>query len=207
MAMMDPSNWNGPDQSLPSTAEDDFQQFLEMGGMSNLGEGLQFDFQDFNAQNGGPIINGHSDHREVLDTPMSGTDAPTVVSRSNMGIQNQMPPTTSAAGVAALASHIMPPHHTMTDAISDIDAQIQFLQHQRIQQQHRQLQEQQRQFEEQQAAFFAQQQRNMVPPTPQSLEIQAGNQYYQRNGDQTHSQGMFDRYQRLKEQQDVRHRS
>lgn len=99
----------------------------------------------------------------------------------------------------------MAPHHGNTsDAISDLDAQIQFLQHQKLQQQQRQLEEQQRRFAEQQAAFFAQQQ-SMVPPTPQSLEMQAANQYYTQ-GDQTphHSQGMFDRYQHLKEQQDVR---
>ncbi|ORY65809.1 uncharacterized protein BCR38DRAFT_483489 [Pseudomassariella vexata] len=198
MAMMDPNTWNGQDDTLPSAAEDDFQQFLDMGGMSNLGDGLQFDFPDFNAANGGPTLHPSAGHRDDLDTPMSGTNAPTIVSGNHLGIQNQMTPISSGTVVPAL--------HTHADAILEIDAQIQFLQHQRLQQQHRQLEEQQRRFEEQQAAFFAQQQRNMVPPTPQSLKLQAASHYYT-PGDQTpqhsHSTGMFDRFHRLKEQQDM----
>lgn len=210
MAMMDPSNWTGPEQSMSQTAEDDFHQFLEMGGMPNLGDGLQFDFHQFNAANEGQMMHNLAGHRgESMDTPMSGTEGPPMASRSNVNVPSQMPPITSAAGMPPVTSQVMPPH-TPTDAISEIDAQIQFLQHQRMQQQHRQMEEQQRHFEERQAAFYAQQQRNMVPPTPQSLEIQAANQYFQSgnngpNGDQhgQHAQALYDRYQRIKQQEDV----
>lgn len=198
MAMMDPSAWNGQDQTLSSTGEDDFQQFLEMGGMSNLGDGLQFDFQDFNSTNGASMM--HQSHGDTMDTPMSDSNVPTIITRNGMAQQNQISPMTSAPSHPGISTQMMPPHHTSSDAISEIDAQIQFLQQQRLQQQRRQLAEQQRQFHEQQAAFYAQQ-RNMVPPTPQSLEIQAANQFFAQQ-DQTHSSGMFDGYQHLKEQQD-----
>lgn len=147
--------------------------------MSNLGDGLQFDFQDFNA----PMH--HQTHRDTIDTQMGGT-AP----RSNMDIQNEMTPMTSGPVVPSVPSQIMPSQRAPGDTISQLDAQIQFLQHQRH------IEEQKRHFEEQQSLF-----RNMVPPTPQSLEMQANNQYYVQGGDQ--SQGMFDRYQNLKEQQDM----
>jgi hypothetical protein len=202
--MMDPSSWNGQDHSLPPPTEDDFQ-FLEMGDMSNLGDGMQFDFQGFNNSTGASMMHPQPTH-DVLDTHMGGTEAPSMASRPNIGIQNQMTPITSAPGAPSIPSQIMSPlHPNVNDAISEIDAQIQFLQQQRIQQQHRQLEEQQRRFQEEQAAFFAQQQRNMVPPTPQSIEMHAANQYYVQ-GEQAshHSQGMFDRYPRLKDQQDVR---
>ncbi|OTA69231.1 hypothetical protein K449DRAFT_406627 [Hypoxylon sp. EC38] len=198
MAMMDPSAWNGQDQTLSSTGEDDFQQFLEMGGMSNLGDGLQFDFQDFNSTNGASMM--HQPHGDTMDTPMSNSNVPTIITRNDMAHQSQISPMTSAPSHQGISTQMMPPHHTSSDAISEIDAQIQFLQQQRLQQQRRQLAEQQRQFHEQQAAFYAQQ-RNMVPPTPQSLEIQAANQFFAQQ-DQTHSSGMFDGYQHLKEQQD-----
>lgn len=204
MAMMDPGSWNGQDHSLPPPTEDDFQQFLEMGDMSNLGDGMQFDFQGFNTANGASMMHPHPAH-DTLDTHMGGTEPPNTGARSNVGMPHSLTPITSAPGIPSVPSQILAPHHpTVNDAISEIDAQIQFLQQQRIQQQHRQLEEQQRRFEEQQAAFFAQQQRNMVPPTPQSLEIQASNNYYV-HGDQAHhhSQGMFDRYRGLKEQHDV----
>lgn len=201
MAMMDPNNnWNGQHQ----TSQDDFQQYLDMGDMSNLGDGIQFDFQGFNAPSATSLMHSHSAH-DAMDTQMGGTDTPNASTGSNMGIPHQMPPMTSASAMPTIPSQLMPTHHGNTsDAISDLDAQIQFLQHQKLQQQQRQLEEQQRRFAEQQAAFFAQQQQSMVPPTPQSLEIQAGSQYYTQ-GDQTphHSQGMFDRYQRMKDQQDV----
>ncbi|KAI0842975.1 helix-loop-helix DNA-binding domain-containing protein [Hypoxylon sp. FL0890] len=198
MAMMDSGAWNGQDQTLSSTGEDDFQQFLEMGGMSNLEDGLHFDFQDFNSTNGASMM--HQTHSDNIDTPMTNSNVPTIITRNDMGQQSQISQITSAPSHTGISTQMMPPHHTSSDAISEIDAQIQFLQQQRLQQQRRQLAEQQRQFHEQQAAFYAQQ-RNMVPPTPQSLEIQAANQFFAQQ-DQAHSSGMFDGYQHLKEQQD-----
>ncbi|KAI0136570.1 phosphorus acquisition-controlling protein [Xylariales sp. AK1849] len=204
MAMMDPNGWNGQDHLLPPAAEDDFQQFLELGDMSTLGDALQFDFQGFGNLNGASIMHTHAAH-DGIDTQMSGTEVPGTGSRSHLGIQSQMPPMTSASVVPSIPSQICSPQRgNASNTISEIDAQIQFLQHQKIQQQHRQLEEQQRRIEVQQAAFFAQQQRSIVPPTPQSLEMQAASQYYT-HGDQTphHSAGMFDTYHRLKEQQDM----
>lgn len=198
--MMNPGAWNGQDQTLSSTGEDDFQQFLDMGGMSNLGDGLQFDFQDFNSANGASMM--HQPHGDSIDTPMSNSTVPTIMARNNMGPQSQMSPMTSAPNHQGISTQMMAPHHNPSDPLSQIDAQIQYLQAQRLQQQRRQLAEQQRQFHEQQAAFYAQQQqRNIVPPTPQSLEIQAANQFFVQH-DQAHSSGMFDGYH-LKEQQDM----
>ncbi|KAH8193780.1 hypothetical protein TruAng_012057 [Truncatella angustata] len=203
MAMMDPNNWSGQEHSMHQAGQDDFQQFLDMGDMPNLGDGIQFDFQGFNPPNGNSIIHNHSAH-DGMDTQMSGTETPNAAPGSNIGLPHQMPPMTSGPAIPTIPSQMMPQHHNNTsDAISDLDAQIQFLQHQKLQQQQRQLEEQQRRFAEQQAAWLAQQQA-MVPPTPQSLEMQAANNYYAQ-GDQTphHSHGMFDRYRSLKEQQDM----
>lgn len=171
-------------------AEDDFQQFLDMNNMGALNDGLQFDF-DFQNQSGGHMM--QVPHREALDTPMSGTDASVLMSTT---MHNQMPTMSSAPAHTPISSSMMPPNHH-GDAISEIDAQIQFLQQQKLQQQQRQI--------EQQAAFFTQQQSRMVPPTPQSLEIQAGSHQYYTQPDQTpqHHQDMYDRFQRMKAQQDV----
>jgi hypothetical protein len=194
-AMMDPTAWTAQGQSLPPAADDDFQQFLDIGGMSNLGDSMQFDFQDFGGSNGGSVI-----PRNAIDTSMSGTEDPT----TSMGLQSQMTPITSGPGVPTVPSQMVSPHQNASDAIAEIEAQIQFLQHQKMQQQQRQLDDQQRRFEEQQAAFFAQQQQNMIPPTPHSLELPSNNQYYRQGGETgQHSQGMFDKYQSLREQQDV----
>ncbi|KAI1779440.1 helix-loop-helix DNA-binding domain-containing protein [Hypoxylon cercidicola] len=200
MAMMDPGAWNGQDQTL-SSGDDDFQQFLDMGGMSSLGDGLPFDFQDFGGTNGNSMM--HQPHTDTIDTPMSNSNVPTIIARNDMGAQNQISPMTSAPNHPGISTQIMSPHHTTRDPISEIDAQIQYLQQQRLQQQRRQLAEQERQFHERQAAFYAaQQQRNIVPPTPQSLEIQAANQFFAQQ-DQTHSSGLFDGYRHLKEQPDI----
>lgn len=211
---MDPSSWNGPDHSLPPAADDDFNQFLDMGGMSSIGEPLHFDFQDFDAPGPGPMISSQPP-REVMDIAMSGVEAPCVNASSGMPMPSHLISASSAAGGPSVPSQILPPHQGAPNALSEIDAQIHFLQSQRFAEQHRQLEEQRRHLEEQQAAFYAQQQQNMVPPTPQSLEMQASNHFFtlqsqqqqqrQRAGNSTpqHSHGMFDRYPRLKDQQDV----
>lgn len=169
--------------------------------MTSLGDGLQFDFQDFPGTNGPSMM--HHSHGDAIDTPMTNSNIPATIARNDMGPQSQMSPMTSAPNHSGISSHMMTPHHTSSDAISEIDAQIQFLQQQRLQQERRQLVEQQRRFHEQQAAFYAQQQqRNIVPPTPQSLEIQAATQFFAQQ-DQAHSSGLFDGYHHLKEQQDM----
>lgn len=184
-------------------ADDDFQQFLDMNNMNsmgNLGDGLQFDF-DFQNPNGGHLM--QVQHRDALDTPMGGTEGSVLMSTA----MRQMPTMTTAPTNPSIPSAMMPanphPHahtHAHGDAMSDIDAQIQFLQQQKIQQQ-------QRQMEQQQVAFFAQQQSRMVPPTPQSLELQAGNHRFYAQPEQhtpQQQQELFDNFHRMKEQQDVR---
>ncbi|KAJ0121693.1 phosphorus acquisition-controlling protein [Diaporthe amygdali] len=191
--MMESAGWNDQGHAMHPGADDDFQQFLNMNSMDSLSEGLQFDFGDFQNPNGGNMM--QVAHRETLDTPMSGTNGSVLMSTA---MHNQMHPMSTAPPNSTIPSNIMSTAASV-NAISDIDAQIQFLQQQKLQQQQRQL-------EEQQAAFFAQQQSRMVPPTPQSLEIQAGNhQFYTTQPDratqQQQHQDMFERFQRMKEQQ------
>ncbi|RYP25289.1 hypothetical protein DL767_008467 [Monosporascus sp. MG133] len=172
-----------------------------MGGMTNLGDGLHFDFQDFNTGNNPAMM--QQAHRETIDTPMDDTDQAPMLPRSSLGMQSSIPPMTSAPSHQTIPTQVMPAQRSAHDAISEIDAQIQHLQFQRLQQEQRRLEEHQRRFQEQQAAYFAQQQRcNMVPPTPQSLEIQAANRFYT-HSDQGPSSGVFEGYPRLKEQQDA----
>jgi hypothetical protein len=210
MAMMDTSGWTTQDQSLPAGGDDDFHQFLDMGGMGGMGESLQFDFQDFGAANGGSMM--QQSHREQMDTHMGGTDNSMVMPGQNQPVgpgpqsQHQQQHQQHLA-MSSAASHPSTPAHQIIqmpqpqDPISDIDAQIQFLQQQRLQHQQRQLQEQQAQVQ-QQAAFYARQNQNRVPPTPQSLEMPPNSgQFYSQDQRQ---QNVFDsRYQRMKEQQDV----
>ncbi|TGJ84090.1 hypothetical protein E0Z10_g4707 [Xylaria hypoxylon] len=201
MAMINSAAWNGQDQNMSSTGDDDFQQFFDIG-MSNMSDSMQFDFQPFNTQNGPSMI--QQSHRDSVDTPMSDANVAPIIAQNNMGPQSQVSTMTSAPSHPAVLSQILPHQQTPNDAISEIDAQIQFLQHQRLQQQQRQLEEQQRRLQEQQAALYAQQQqqRNRVPPTPQSLEMQAASQFFA-SQDRGHSSGMFDGYQQIKEQQDM----
>ncbi|KAI1127685.1 helix-loop-helix DNA-binding domain-containing protein [Nemania abortiva] len=201
MAMINSSAWNGQDQNMSPTGDDDFQQFFDIG-MSNT-DPMQFDFQSFNTQSG-PSMMQHG-HRDAVDTPMSDADVSSIVAQTSVGAQNQVSAMTSAPGHPTVLSQILPHQQTPDDAISEIDAQIQFLRQQRLEQQRRQLEEQQRRLHEQQAAFYAQQhqqQRNIVPPTPQSLEMQAASQFFT-SQDQAHSSRMFDGYQQIKEQQDM----
>ncbi|KAI1341464.1 helix-loop-helix DNA-binding domain-containing protein [Xylariaceae sp. FL0016] len=202
MYMMDSNTWNGQDHNMSSTAHDDFQQFLDLGDMSGIDDSMQFDFSDLNASSGASMM--HQSHRDGLDTPMTDSNMHTIVAHDNMAMANQVSPMTSAPSHHTMPSHSMPPQHIPNDAISEIDAQIHFLQHQKLQQQQRQLDEQQRRLQEQQAAFYGRppQQRSIVPPTPQSLEMQAANQFYASH-DHPHSAGMFDGYQQLKDQQDM----
>ncbi|KAJ2907069.1 hypothetical protein MKZ38_008637 [Zalerion maritima] len=179
--------WSTQDTPMLSSPDDDFQQFLDMGGMANLPDPLQFDFGgEFDSSNGG-------------DTTMTGT---------GMAIQtttSTVIPMTSAVSMPAIQSQMVSP--AGNDPIMNIDAQIQMLQNQKMQVQHQQQQEQQRQrqqelqrqqqqqqqsherrMQEQQAMFFAQQNR-IVPPTPQSSEL--------------HQQSGYDQFHRLREQQDM----
>lgn len=206
MAMMDDSSWNTQNQSLPPGNDEDFHQFLDMGGMGGMSDSIQFDFQDFAASNGNAML--QQNPREQLDTQMGGTDALAMAGQAQHVPQSQHQQLSMTTAVAhpSIPAHQMIPMPQPTDPIGDIDAQIQFLQQQRLQHQQRQIQEQQVQQQVQQqaqqhAVFYARQ--NQVPPTPQSLEMppNSGHFYSQ---DQ-HQQNVFEsRYQRMKDQQDVR---
>ncbi|KAF8866499.1 hypothetical protein BDZ45DRAFT_639723 [Acephala macrosclerotiorum] len=193
--MMDSSSvWNGQDPTLSVSSQDDFQQFLDMGGMNNLGEGLPFEFQDFNpaqAQGQGQQMM-NQDEGESMDAAMEG-------GRGMMGqdttMQDQMPAmTTSASHPGILGGPLN--GHASGESLSDLDAQINFLQQQRHHQQQRQLQEQQR-------SFYAQQ-RMGVPPTPQSMEMHGNpSQFYQQHSD-PQQQAMYERFRmQVKEQQEM----
>ncbi|KAK2754896.1 Phosphorus acquisition-controlling protein [Colletotrichum kahawae] len=184
---MDAASWN-QDPALAPTHDEEFQQFLNMGGMGNLGDSMAFDFNDFQSGSGSGMM--HQSAREQLDTQMGGTDANMVMSNANAAMQTQLINMTTAAAHPAIPAQLIPPP-TPTDAITEIDAQIQYLQQQRVQQQHRQIHEQHVSYTSQHA----------VPPTPQSLEMPpASNQF---NSDQSRTPMFDNRYQRMKEQQDM----
>ena len=176
---MSSSAWDGQDQAMTTTADDDFHQFLDMSGMGNLGDGMQFDFQGFQD---GSVMN-HA--RDSADTIMGEPENNGMMATGN-GI-----PITTPAGQPSIPAHMITPS---SDAISTIDAQIQYLQQQKFQQQQRQLQEQQ-------VAFFSNQ-NHSVPPTPQSLEMPHSGQFYSQ-AEQLSQPGVYDRgyAQRIKEQE------
>lgn len=197
MSMMN-SSWNGQDHNMQTGQDDDFQQLFDLNGMDNMGDGMHFDFQDFNDGNG---ANNHllsNQHRQTLDTAMSGTDTPDMLARSDPAGLHQMPAMTSAVAYQSIPATMIPPPTPTEAIVNTIDAQIQFLQQQKLQ----------HQLHEQQAAMFAQQQhQRIVPPTPQSLELQAGTHHYYSShtqSDHTPQQQPLDyRYQRVKEQQEM----
>lgn len=193
---MEPARWTDQAHGTHSSVDDDFHQFLNMNNMENmenLPDGLNFDFGDFQGQIGGHMM--QAPHRETLDTPMSGTEASILLSTA---MHSQVHPMTTAPSNSAIPSNMIAPP-TPCDTISDIDAQIQYLQQQKMQQQ-------QRHMEEQHVAFFAQQQAHIAPPTPQSLEIQPGShQYYTQQAGQTPHQHQ-DSYERFQGMQDHQQR-
>ncbi|KAK0633533.1 helix-loop-helix DNA-binding domain-containing protein [Immersiella caudata] len=195
MAMMDSSAWNVSDHPMHSTGDDEFQQFLDMNGMGNLNDNLGYDFQDFQSTSNAHML---PSSREQLDTPMSGTDAPIVLTQEPV-LQHQIPTMTSASSYQTIPTTMMPPPTPSEAIVNSLDAQIQFLQQQKMEHQRRQL-------EEQQVAFFTHQQNQIVPPTPQSLEIPAGTgRYYSQPGssERQHNTPIDYRYQRSKDQQDM----
>ncbi|KAJ3528995.1 hypothetical protein NM208_g9955 [Fusarium decemcellulare] len=181
--MMGSTAWDGQDQAMASTGDEDFHQFLDMSGMANLGDGMHFDFQGFQDSSAQGLMN---QPRDAHDTIMTDTENPGLMSAAT-----SMPMSTST-GQPTIPAHMMTP---ASDPISNIDAQIQYLQQQKFQQQQRQMQEQQ-------AAFFHNH-NHSVPPTPQSLEMPNSGQFYSQ-AEQVSQAGAYDRgYHRLKEQQDM----
>src|SRR5689334_16649247 len=103
--MMDSSAWNVSDHPMHATGDDDFQQFLDMNGMGNLNDSLSYDFQDFQSTGNTHIL---PSSREQLDTQMSGTDVPLVLSQESV-LQHQMPAMTSSGPYQAMTTTMMPP--------------------------------------------------------------------------------------------------
>jgi hypothetical protein len=183
--MMDSSvGWNGQDPTL--SGQNDFQQFLDMG-INDLGDSLQFDFQDFNNQHNqaGQIM--HQNEGESMDTRMEGTGG------QDTTMQEHMPAMTTATSHPSIPSTPIAHSHPSSDSLVELDAQIQYLQHQRQQQHQRHMQEQQRN-------FYAQ--NRMIPPTPNSVEMHGGNsQYYAQSDPQ--QQAMYERFRMQVKEQEV----
>ncbi|KAL1884278.1 hypothetical protein VTK73DRAFT_3262 [Phialemonium thermophilum] len=183
--MMEPVAWG---DGMQTSHDDEFQQFLDMCDMANLADGMQFDLHDFQNHS------HQTSHQQHPDTTMSGVQlSPTTVAP-------HMPPVTSGVPYQTVPTSMIPAPTPAETIVDSIDAQIQFLQQQKLEHQRRQL-------EEQQAAFMAQQQSRAVPPTPQSLELQAGSNPFYSNTpqpDHTPQQRSVDYpYQRLKDQQEM----
>ncbi|KAL6867782.1 hypothetical protein J3F83DRAFT_67244 [Trichoderma novae-zelandiae] len=183
--MMSSAAWGTQDQTMAAAAEDEFQQFLDISGMASMGDGMQFDFQGFQDDGSHSLM-----ARQPADAIMGDTDPSSIIARSDGLLQNHTP---AMAPHAAMPSHMMAPSASR-EAISNIDAQIQYLQQQKFQQQQRQLQEQQ-------ATFFVTH-GHSVPPTPQSLDMTPGSAQFYSQPEQMPSRGAYDRnyHQRMAEQ-------
>lgn len=188
--------WDGQDQHMVSGADDEFNQFLDMSGMGNMGDNMQFDFQGFQDGSSQQIIS-QNQPRQQGDTIMGNSDSSNMVPRSDGLLQNHTP--AMSAGTPnhppMSGSHMLATS-APTDTISNIDAQIQYLQQQKFHQQ-------QRQMHEQQAAFFTNH-NHSVPPTPQSLEMPPGSGQFYSQAEQIPQRMAYERgYHHRSEQQDV----
>jgi len=191
--MMASAAWDGQDQHMAAAGDDEFNQFLDMSGMANMGDGMQFDFHGFQDSTAQPMMAQSRQHQQH-DSIMADSDPSHMIPRSDGLLQNHTPAMTTAAMPAQMMATSAP-----SDTISSIDAQIQYLQQQKYQQQQRVLQEQR-------ATFFSNHSHS-VPPTPQSLEMAPGSGQFYSQPEQVARQGVYDRgyHQRVAEQQDVGH--
>ncbi|KHN99999.1 Phosphorus acquisition-controlling protein [Metarhizium album ARSEF 1941] len=194
---MAPATWDGHDQHMASTTEDEFNQFLDMSGIGNMGDGMQFDFHGFQDGSSQAIMAQHQhpqhQHRQQPDAIMGDVDSSHMIPRSDGLLQNRTPALVTTAGMQAQLLATSPP----SDTISSIDAQIQYLQQQKFHQQQRQLREQG-------ATFFAGQSHS-VPPTPRSMEMPPGSGQFYSQAEQVSQRTAYDRgyHQRMSEQQDM----
>lgn len=170
--------------------DDDFQQYLDMSSMTAMPDGMQFDFNAFQAGN---------PQQHSADAMMANTEASNMLPRTEPMITGQATtlPTT-AAGHHQMSANLMATA-APDNRISDIDAQIQYLQQQKFHQQQRQMQEQR-------AAFFNTPHGHSVPPTPQSFEMPPGSGHFYSPAEHMQPSTVFERgyHQRAKDQQDVR---
>ncbi|KAF4637694.1 hypothetical protein G7Y89_g366 [Cudoniella acicularis] len=191
--MMDSSGgWDNQDPTLSVPSQDDFNQFLDMG-MNNLSDTLQFDFQDFSAQQ---VQQAAQMMQRNDPDPMdqSGMDNGGAIGHDT-SMQEHMPSMTTASSHPAILGTAIGHSHSSDESLVELDAQIQYLQQQRNQRQ----QQQQRQMQEQQRNFYAQQ--RMIPPTPNSMELQGmPSQFYSQSDPQ--QQALFERFRmQMKDQE------
>ncbi|KAH8176115.1 helix-loop-helix DNA-binding domain-containing protein [Sarocladium implicatum] len=192
---MSSGHWSGQDHHMGAGPDDDFQQFLDMSAMGNMGDGMQFDFNTFpHGNNQQHMMDQSREHPQ--DSIMGNSDTRNLVPRTDSMMPEQTPAmATTMAGHSHVSADLVPTS-APDNSISDIDAQIQYLQQQKFHQQQRQL-------HEQRVAFFNTPQGHSIPPTPQSFEMPPGSGNYYSAADLPQS-GSFDRpYQRSKEQQDM----
>ncbi|PHH64546.1 hypothetical protein CDD81_4325 [Ophiocordyceps australis] len=172
------ATWSGGDQHMASAGEDDFAQFLDMGGM-------HFDFGAFShgaQQQGG----GTGAPRQHLEAVMA-TGSEGRLAAQQVGAAGTVAP-------AMMASAPVP----VSDSISNLDAQIEYLQQQKMQHQQRQ---------QQCASFFALHTPCSVPPTPQSLDMAPANAHFMGPADEASRQRLFNssyrQHQHVADQQDM----
>ncbi|GAO18783.1 uncharacterized protein UV8b_02166 [Ustilaginoidea virens] len=187
--------WDGQDQHMSSASDDEFHHFLDMTSMSNVGDGMQFDFRSFQDAAPQHMLNQHPQQQHGQPTHAIMGDAENAHAmprRDVLASQNHAP---AMATTGCMPASLLP-SSAPSDSISSIDAQIHYLQQQKFQQQQRQLQEQQ-------ATFFSQS--HYVPPTPQSLEFAPGSGHFFSQAEQVPQPTAYDRgYRRpLPEQQDM----
>jgi len=216
---MDPStSWAVGDRHGATVTDDALQQFLNNmnmdAAMGNLADGMNYDFQDFPTTVAtAPMLSAHAP--EPLDLTMSGTDAAqAAAAAAAVLVSPAMGPVQSIATTAppfgSIPASMMPPPTPSGAVVDSIDAQIQFLQQEKLRHQQRQLEQQQ-----QAAALFARQQAGIIPPTPQSFEMQPGasqflgqsnatEQHHHHHHHHHHQQRQSVSFQSLTDQSDVR---
>lgn len=214
--MMSSAAWEGQDQHMASGPDDEFNQFLDMSGMGAMPDAtaMQFDFhgfQDGASSTAAQMMPGqqqqhHQQHHQQrpgqssADALMTDSDPSSMIPRSDGLLQNHTPAMSTGVGHPSIPAH----HHMLAtsapDSISNIDAQIQYLQQQKFHQQQRQL-------HDQQATFYGSHGgHHSVPPTPQSLEMPPGSgQFYSQAEQMPQQRAAYDRnyHQRMAEQQDM----
>jgi hypothetical protein len=186
--MMSSAAWDGHEQPMAPAPDDEFNQFLDMSGITNIGDGMQFDFHGFQDGSAQSLIPQQRD--PTADSIMTNSDNSNMIPRTDAMMQSHPAPISQPP----IQSHMMAQAPQQADAISNIDAQIQYLQQQKIHQQQRQL-------HEQRMTFFANHGQS-VPPTPQSLEMNPGSNQFYSQAEQVHQQGVYDPgYHRRQEQE------
>lgn len=177
---------------MAATGDDDFNQFLDMSTVAGLGgDAMPFDFDGFHDAAAQHVL---AQSRSQPDTIMADSDPASLHGPRSDGLLQ--------SHAAPMASHMMAAS-APDDAISTIDAQIQYLERQKHLQQQRAL-------HDQRAGFFSSHHGHSVPPTPQSLEMPpAAAHFYAQSDHVARQAGPYDAYhhhQRMAEQHDVSRR-